>query len=44
MYEIVLDPAVSPVKHTPKKVPGFMKSKFNEEFDRLENLQVITPV
>ena len=43
-YEIELDSAVSPVKHAPRKVPVSMKSKLKEELDRLENLQVITPV
>ena len=44
LYDIELDPAVSPVKHAPRKVPVSMKSKLKEELDRLANLQVITPV
>ena len=43
-YEIAIDHFVSLVKHAPRRIPVFIKTRVKEELDRLVNLQVITTV
>ncbi len=43
-YTIKLDPTAVPVVHPPRRVPLTLKPKLKEELQRLEDLQIITPV
>ena len=43
-YEIAIDHLISPVEHAPRRIPVSIKTRVEEELDRLVNLQVITTV
>ena len=43
-YHLSIDPEVPPVVHAPRKVPIALKERLKDELDRLEGMDVITPV
>ena len=43
-YHLEVDPYVKPVIHAPRKVPLALKTALKEELDRLESLEILTPV
>ena len=43
-YHLQIDPSAKPVVHPPRKVPLALKTALKEELDRLESLQILTPV
>ena len=43
-YHLQIDPSAKPVVHPPRKVPLALKTALKEELDRLECLQILTPV
>lgn len=43
-YHLHINPNAKPVVHPPRKVPLAHKTALKEEFDRLESLQIVTPV
>ena len=43
-YRLQIDPSAKPVVHPPRKVPLALKTALKEELDRLECLQILTPV
>ena len=43
-YHLEVDQQVKPVIHPPRKVPLALKTALKEELDRLESLEILTPV
>ena len=43
-YHLQIDPCAKPVVYPPRNVPLALKTALKEELDRLESLQILTPV
>ena len=43
-HHIEIDKTVKPVVHVPRQVPAALRSKIQEESDRMEKLGVVTPI